>query len=83
MVDAAVEDTMTLSELRSALAALRDVETDMSRMPEVRDRAGDATDDFPERTARPVSSEAAQAETPEPATPRPETEVARLKGAGS
>ena len=74
---------MTLSELRSALSALRDVETDMSRMPEVRDRAGDASDDLPESAARPVAPAAPQAETPEPATPRPETEVARLKGAGS
>ncbi|GGG62701.1 hypothetical protein GCM10011415_06320 [Salipiger pallidus] len=29
-----VEDTMTLAELRGAVAALRDVETDMARMPQ-------------------------------------------------
>ena len=81
--DAAIEDTMTLSELRSALSALRDVETDMSRMPEVRDRAGDPPGDLPESTARPVSPAAEEAESPDPSPTRREADVARLKGAGS
>ncbi|EAU47373.1 hypothetical protein R2601_21216 [Salipiger bermudensis HTCC2601] len=81
--DAAIEDTMTLSELRSALSALRDVETDMSRMPEVRDRAGDPPGDLPESTARPISPAVEEAESPDPSPTRREADVARLKGAGS
>ncbi|MBY6004581.1 hypothetical protein KUV62_11715 [Salipiger bermudensis] len=82
--DAAIEDTMTLSELRSALAALRDVETDMSRMPEVRNSPAEAPDAPPESTARPVSPTELEPEAaPEPSTPLPEADVARIKGAGS
>ena len=66
-----VEDSMTLAELRSALSALREVETDLERMPEVHSRPPEPA---------PAPAEKAGPPAPAPVTEAGGAEVAQLKG---
>ncbi|MBN8187532.1 MAG: hypothetical protein GYB50_26515 [Rhodobacteraceae bacterium] len=66
-----VEDSMTLAELRSALSALREVETDLERMPEVHSRPPEPA---------PAPAEKAGPPAPAPVSEAGGAEVAQLKG---
>ncbi|MHA7869485.1 MAG: hypothetical protein ACX93U_18535 [Salipiger thiooxidans] len=66
-----VEDSMTLAELRSALSALREVETDLERMPEVHSRPLESAPEPAEKAGPPA---------PAPVSEAGGAEVAQLKG---